>query len=161
MGNLHPITAGYLKILEVVSVIMVAVGEKLDSLFSSQRLASEHLGRLRHQGPRRNDDDQRLDFHQRHSSSDSEPIDSGLPDYYFNQFDPRSPFYEPFPDSDDWHAPLHRSGHSSQHRSVRFQLRSSWQSDSLRLTRDLHQMLPIRLRHVIPVGGTNLLESVV
>lgn len=106
MGNLHPITAGYLKILEVVSVIMVAVGEKLDSLFSSQRLASEHLGRLRHQGPWRNDDDQRLDFHQRHSSSDSEPIDSGLPDYYFNQFDPRSPFYEPFSDSDDWHAPF-------------------------------------------------------
>lgn len=38
-----------------------------------------------------------------HSSSDSEPIDSGLPDYYFNQFDPRSPFCEPFPDSYDWH----------------------------------------------------------
>jgi len=51
MGNLHPITAGYPKILEVVSVIMVAVGEKLDSLFSSQRLAAEHSRRFRHQPP--------------------------------------------------------------------------------------------------------------
>lgn len=42
MGKLNPITNSYLKILEVVSVIMVAVGEKLDSLFSSQRLAAEH-----------------------------------------------------------------------------------------------------------------------
>lgn len=30
-------------------------------------------------------------------------LNSGLPDYYFNQFDPRSPFYEPSPDSYDWH----------------------------------------------------------
>ena len=103
MGKLNPITNSYLKILEVVSVIMVAVGEKLDSLFSSQRLAAEHSRRLRHQPPWWPDDDQRHDFQQCHSSSDSEPIDSGLSDYYFNQFDPRSPSYEPFPDSDDWH----------------------------------------------------------
>lgn len=104
MNSLNLITACYLKILEVVSVIMVAVGEKLDSLFSSQRLAAEPPRRLRHHPPWWTDDDQRPDFQQRHSSSDSEPIDSGLPDYYFNQFDPRSPFYEPFPDSDDRHA---------------------------------------------------------
>ena len=103
MNSLNPITAYYLKILEVVSVIMVAVGEKLDSLFSSQRLAAEHSRRLRHQPPWWPDDDQRSDFQQWHSSSDSESIDSGLPDYYFNQFDPRSPFCEPFPDSYDWH----------------------------------------------------------
>lgn len=42
MNSLNLITACYLKILEVVSVIMVAVGEKLDSLFSSQRLSAEH-----------------------------------------------------------------------------------------------------------------------
>ena len=35
---------------------------------------------------------------------DSELISCSLPNYYFNQFDPRSPFYGPFPDSDDWHA---------------------------------------------------------
>ena len=104
MCTLNPITDSYLKILEVVSVIMVAFGEKLDSLFSSQRLAAEPPRRLRHQPPWWTDDDQRPDFQQRHSSSDSEPTDSGLPDYYFNQFDPRSPFCEPFADSDDWHA---------------------------------------------------------
>lgn len=103
MGKLNPITDSYLKILEVVSVIMVAVGEKLDSLFSSQRLAAEPPGRLRHQPPWWPDDDQRPDFQHWHSSSDSEQIDSGLPDCYFNQFDPRSPSYELFPDSDDWH----------------------------------------------------------
>lgn len=103
MGKLNQITNSYLKILEVVSVIMIAVGEKLDSLFSSQRLAVEHSRRLRHQPPWWPDDDQRSDFQQWHSSSDSESIDSGLPDYYFNQFDPRSPFCEPFPDSYDWH----------------------------------------------------------
>ena len=102
MGKLNPITNSYLKILEVVSVIMVAVGEKLDSLFSSQRLSAEDSWRLRHQPPWWPDDDQRHDFQQCHSSSDSEPIDSGLSDYYFNQFDPRSPFYDPFPDSDGW-----------------------------------------------------------
>lgn len=103
MNSLNLITACYLKILEVVSVIMVAVGEKLDSLFSSQRLAAEHSRRLRHQSPWWPDDNQRSDFQQSHSSSDSEPIGSCLPDYYFNHFDPRSQFYKPFPDSDDWH----------------------------------------------------------
>ncbi len=49
MCTLNPITDSYLKILEVVSVIMVAFGEKLDSLFSSQRLAAEPPRRLRHQ----------------------------------------------------------------------------------------------------------------
>lgn len=102
MCTLNPITDSYLKILEVVSVIMVAFGEKLDSLFSSQRHAPEPPGRLRHQPPWWTDDDQRPDFQQWHSSSDSEPIDFGLPDYYFNQFDPRSPIYDPFPVSDDW-----------------------------------------------------------
>lgn len=103
MRKLNPITASYLKILEVMSVILIAVGEKLDLLFSSQRLSADHSQRLRHQPPWWPDDDQRPDFQQRHSSSDSEPIDSGLSDYYFNQFDPRSPFYEPFPDSNDWY----------------------------------------------------------
>lgn len=103
MNSLNLITACYLKILEVVSVIIVAVGEKLDSLFSLQRFPSEHPEHLRHHQPWWPDDDQHPDFQQWHSSSDSEPIDSGLPDYYFNQFDPRSPFYELFPDSDDWH----------------------------------------------------------
>lgn len=102
MNSLNLITACYLKILEVVSVIMVAFGVKLDSLFSSQRHAAEPPGRLRHQPPWWTDDDQRPDFQQWHSSSDSEPIDSGLPDYYFNQFDPRSPIYDSFPVSDDW-----------------------------------------------------------
>ena len=103
MEKLNPITANYLKILEVISVILIAVGEKLDSLFSSQRFASENPWRLHHQDPWWLNDDQRFESHQWHSSSDSEPIDFGLPDYYFNQFDPRSPFYDPFPVSDDWY----------------------------------------------------------
>lgn len=103
MNSLNLITACYLKILEVISVIMVAVGEKVDSLYSLQLLPLEHPEHLRHHQPWWPNDDQRTDFQQWHSSSDSEPLDSGLPDYYFNQFDPRSPFYEPFPDSDDWH----------------------------------------------------------
>ena len=102
MRKLNPITANYLKILEVISVILIAVGEKLDSLFSSQRFASENPGGRRHQDPWRLNDDQRFESHQCHSSSDSEPSGSGLTDYYFNQFDPRSPFYDPFPDSDGW-----------------------------------------------------------
>lgn len=103
MRKLNPITASYLKILEVISVILISVGEKLDSLFSSQRFASENPGGRRHQDPWRLNDDQRFESHQWHSSSDSEPSGSGLTDYYFNQFDPRSPFYDPFPDSDGWH----------------------------------------------------------
>lgn len=51
MEKLNPITASYLKILEVISVILIAVGEKLDSLFSSQRFASENHWRLHHQEP--------------------------------------------------------------------------------------------------------------
>lgn len=51
MCTLNPITDSYLKILEVVSVIMVAFGVKPDSLFSSQRHAAEPPGRLRHQPP--------------------------------------------------------------------------------------------------------------
>lgn len=102
MEKLNPIAASYLKILEVISVILIAVGEKLDSLFSSQRFASENPWRLHHQEPWWPNDDQRFESQQWLSSSDSEPIDFGLPDYYFNQFDPRSPIYDPFPVSDDW-----------------------------------------------------------
>lgn len=72
MQRLNPITAGYLKLLELVSVILIALGEKLDPLFSPQQL----------------------------SCLDSEPME---PDYYFDRYDPRSPFYDRCHNSDDWY----------------------------------------------------------
>lgn len=102
MPKLNPITAGYLKLLELVSVVLIALGEKLDPLFSPQQLSSEHPQRLHPHEPRWSHDDQRFDISQRPSSSDSEPIGFNLPDYYFNRYDPRSPFYDHFHDSNDW-----------------------------------------------------------
>lgn len=101
--KLNPITSGYLTILELVSVILIALGEKLDPLFSPQRLSSEYPQHLRPQESPWPQDDQRFEFSQPPSSSDIEPVNLNTPDYYFDRYDPRSPFYDHFPDSDDWY----------------------------------------------------------
>lgn len=101
MKKLIPITSGYLKILELVSVILITLGEKLDSLFSSQRLSLKYPKHLRPQDSPWPQDDQRFEFSQP-SSSDSEPIGPITPDYYFDRYNARSPFYDHFPDSDVW-----------------------------------------------------------
>lgn len=102
MKKLNPITSGYLTILELVSVILIALGEKLDPLFSPQRLSSEYPQHLRPQESQWPQDDQRFEFSQP-SSSDSEPMSPITPDYFLARYDPRSPFYDHFPDSDDWY----------------------------------------------------------
>lgn len=96
------ITSGYLKVLELVSVILIALGEKLDPLFSPQRLSSEYPQHLRPQKSPWLQDDQRFEFSQPPSSSDIEPVNLNTPDY-FDRYDPRSPFYDHFPDSYDWY----------------------------------------------------------
>lgn len=96
------ITSDYLKILEFVSLILIALGEKLDPLFSPQQPSSEYPQHLRPQESQWPQDDQRFEFSQP-SSSDSEPMSPITPDYFLARYDPRSPFYDHFPDSDDWY----------------------------------------------------------
>lgn len=102
MPKLNLITVGYLKLLELVSVILITLGEKLDSLFSPQRLSSEYPQHLRPQEPRWPQNDHCSEFSQPPSSSDPDPMVSITPDYYFDPYDPRSPFHDHFPDSDVW-----------------------------------------------------------
>lgn len=102
VSKLNPITAGYLKLLELISVILIALGEKLDSLFSPQRFSSEYPQHLHPQQLQWPQDDQRFECPQPPSSSDPEPMRPITPDYFFDRYDPRSPFYDHFPDSDVW-----------------------------------------------------------
>lgn len=102
MQPLNPITSCYLKLLEILSVILIALGEKLDPLFSPQRPSSEYPQHLHPQHSRWPQDDQRFKCSQPSSSSDPEPMRPITPDYYFDRYDPRSPFYDHFPDSDVW-----------------------------------------------------------
>lgn len=95
MQRLNPITAGYLKLLELVSVILIALGGKLDPLFSPQQLSSDHP-----QDFRWSHDDLRFESSQQPSCLDSEPME---PNYYFDRYDPRSPFYDRCHNSDDWY----------------------------------------------------------
>lgn len=104
MKHLNFITAAYLKLLELVSVILIALGEKLDPLFSHQRLSSEHPQQHLHpQQSRWPQDDQHFECSQPPSSSDPESVAPVTPDYYFDRYNPRSPFYDHFPDSDNWY----------------------------------------------------------
>lgn len=102
MTNLNPITSGYLKLLEFVSVILIAVGEKLDPLFTHQRFSSAHLPHLRPQESWWSHNNQCSEFPNPPSSSDIEPMGPITPDYYFDRYDARSPFYDHFSDSDVW-----------------------------------------------------------
>lgn len=100
--KLNPITVGYLKLLELVSVILIELGEKLDTLFSHQQLSSEYPQHLHPQESGWPQDDHCFEFSQPTSSSESEHMGPITPDYYFDRYDPRSPFYDHFPDSDIW-----------------------------------------------------------
>lgn len=102
MKHLNFITSAYLKLLELVSLILIKLGKKLDPLFSHQQLASEHFLHLRPQESCWSHNNKYSEFSQPPSSSDTEPMDLNTPDYYFDQYDPRSPFYEHFPGSDVW-----------------------------------------------------------
>lgn len=102
MSRLNSITVCYLKLLELVSFVLI----KLDPLFSSQRISSEHQQQLHPHEPRWLHNDQSFESSPLPSSSDSESLGSSLPDYYFDRYDPRSPFYYHFPDSDIWGNPF-------------------------------------------------------
>lgn len=99
MRKLNPITTVYLKILELVSVILISLGEKLDPLFSQQRLTPEHLPHLRSQESWWSHNNQCSESPQ----SDSESLSTNTPDYYFDRYDPRSLFHDHIHDSDDWY----------------------------------------------------------
>lgn len=103
MSQLNPITAVYLKLLEFVSLILIGVGEKLDPLFSLQQPSSDQPHHLYPPDFRCPHDEQCFEYSLRSSSSDSEePMRPNTPDYYFDQYDLRSPFYDHFHDSDAW-----------------------------------------------------------
>lgn len=52
MRKLNPITAIYLKILELISIILIKVGEKVDPYFQPNSLPPEERIRLRRKATR-------------------------------------------------------------------------------------------------------------
>lgn len=94
MKKLNPITAAYLWLLELVSVVLIALGEKLDPLFAARTLTPEEWRRRTlHEKQWRDDDDSPCSTQTTRFDDDFESVRSSFPAYSFDPSDPCSPYY--------------------------------------------------------------------